>query len=479
MASRIFFSICLLFASTLLSTPRAWSEEHGSSKTRRAELAKQYADRRSEISQVSFLLDMRRRFPKVKEATIAKTYGIRLQPHQIGLDLGRLEEEIERLVRELGQIEDSIGSEGYTIGPGNVRFISQGAPPPVDHDGDGVPDTTTPVETDEAIVTLAQSVAAIVRKSSLEEKAGAYILHSKPLRQTDEGALCSLHDFHDKPAAAVEGTAFLIDPKTMITAAHVLGDTSDFLADYVFVFGYMMVNGLPDTVFTFEDWYEGSHIVGIDRDPYRDWCAIALSREVSGRVPLTLAQTVAAPSDSVFVIGHPFGMPAMMTGPGAPEDTGSCFHFRAKSLNGYRYNSGSPAFNLATHRVEGAMLRNTPQDKYSCPCPDCGVTARCDAPGLFTNPDFPGTRIVRTWLFAEFLAHRATVRIRNRVDAGASIIVGGERIDFSVNDEGYFPPGVITLVAADCSVDYTCGAGEVWTIVPRSDWPSVGLSPCP
>ena len=87
-----------------------------------------------------------------------------------------------------------------------------------------------------------------------------------------------------------------------------------------------------------------------------DYALVRLDRPVEGHKPLVLASEDADKHDTVYVMGHPSGLPIKYAG-GAHVLSSWGFnpYFKA-NLDTYGGNSGSPVFN-ADHEVVGILVR--------------------------------------------------------------------------------------------------------------------------
>ena len=126
--------------------------------------------------------------------------------------------------------------------------------------------------------------------------------------------------------------------------------------------------------------YRCSAIVGRTQTSTDDWAVVRLDRAVTGRAPLAIRRSGSvALNDSLYVVGHPSGLPVKLAGGASVRNNSPATYFEA-NLDTYGGNSGSPVFNAVTGEVEGILVRgntdyvlNSSLGCYtSNVCPDTG-----------------------------------------------------------------------------------------------------------
>jgi hypothetical protein len=195
----------------------------------------------------------------------------------------------------------------------------------------------------------ARSVAAVFPASRLDERAGgSFVLAASTM--ADRYDVDVGERFRDQPVAAT-GTAFLIAPNLLATAAHVV-ITADAARRLVFVFGYTATAGRASTVFPASDVRMAQSIV-LDRA--RDLAVVTLDRPVAGREPLALrsGRTV-GDGEPLYLIGHPIGLPAKLADNGVVLDNHGADFFET-DLDAMACNSGSPVFSATGRDVVGVL----------------------------------------------------------------------------------------------------------------------------
>jgi hypothetical protein len=131
------------------------------------------------------------------------------------------------------------------------------------------------------------------------------------------------------------------------------------LATIRFVFGFRMIDAQQArTSFAADDVYAGARLIGRQLAPDgTDWALVKLDRAVVGRSPVK-ARTAGKVGNrqSLFVIGHPCGLPQKYA-PGARVRDNTPAPFFVANLDTYGGNSGSPVFNARNGKVEGVLVR--------------------------------------------------------------------------------------------------------------------------
>jgi hypothetical protein len=206
------------------------------------------------------------------------------------------------------------------------------------------------------VLAVSNAVVALVKAADLEERAdGAFDLATTSYAA--EFDLCGNEPFVSQPLGCF-CTGFLVGPDVVATAGHCVKSAAD-LATLRFVFGFRMKDAqTANTSFAAEDVYEGKEIIGrqmVGDGP--DWALVRLKRTVVGRVPVTVrTKGKIANRQSVFVIGHPNGLPAKYA-PKAKVRDNTPGPFFVANLDTYGGNSGSPVFGASSYRVEGILVR--------------------------------------------------------------------------------------------------------------------------
>lgn len=202
----------------------------------------------------------------------------------------------------------------------------------------------------------AKTVVALVKAADLtQEDDGSYTLTTQ--RYGDAYQLCGSEPFVGQPLGCF-CSGFLVAPDVVATAGHCVKSAAD-LRNIRFVFGFRMLDAeRARTSFPADDVYEGASLIGsqLTADGV-DWALVRLARAVVGRKPVKFRTTgKIAATQSLFVIGHPCGLPQKYA-PGAKVRDNTPAPFFVANLDTYGGNSGSPVFNAGTSTVEGILVR--------------------------------------------------------------------------------------------------------------------------
>jgi hypothetical protein len=223
----------------------------------------------------------------------------------------------------------------------------------------------------------ARSVVALVKKEDLKLQAdGSHALATQPFR--DAYQLCASEPFGAQPLGCF-CSGFLVAPDVVATAGHCVKSKAD-LAKMRFVFDFRMLGaGQARTRFEADDVYAGKALLGRElAGDGSDWALVRLDREVVGRAPVKVRSTgKVTAGQSLFVIGHPCGLPQKYA-PGAKVRDNAPAKFFVANLDTYGGNSGSPVFNAGNQTVEGILVRG---ENDFVPNGSCYVSLVCPTTG--------------------------------------------------------------------------------------------------
>lgn len=203
---------------------------------------------------------------------------------------------------------------------------------------------------------VADAVVALVKASDLVRQSdGSYKLTTEPYQEAYQ--LCGNEPFVSQPIGCF-CSGFLVRPDVVATAGHCVKSQSD-LGNMRLVFGFRMLDAdQARTSFPADDVYAGVKLLGrqLSQDG-TDWALVRLDRAVTGRKPVKLRTTgKVGNTQSLFVVGHPCGLPQKYA-PGAKVRDNTPAPFFVANLDTYGGNSGSPVFNSRTRTVEGILVR--------------------------------------------------------------------------------------------------------------------------
>jgi subtilisin-like proprotein convertase family protein len=203
-------------------------------------------------------------------------------------------------------------------------------------------------------MTLSRSTVALVKKNRLSTMAQGFRLTTTPYAQ--QFNLCTDEAFYTQPTAAY-CSGSLVGPRHILTAGHCV-QNQIACASMKVVFDYEMINSTQArTEFSQQQVYNCHSIIKQEFVANgRDYAVIELDRDVVGYEPLPIRRGGQIKlAESVFVIGHPSGLPKKIAGK-AQVRTISSEHFTA-NLDTYGGNSGSPVFNSNSGLIEGVLVR--------------------------------------------------------------------------------------------------------------------------
>lgn len=207
---------------------------------------------------------------------------------------------------------------------------------------------------DPTIMTVADSVVALFKSGDINDNGdGTSTLVTS--RYADRYRLCASERYRNQPVGA-SCSGFLVAPDLIATAGHCID--AQTVTRTRFVFGFRMQNSsAAQVVIQNSEIYSGIHLVGRKLDGSgSDWAIVQLDRPVNNHRVLPIRRTGKIINDqSVYVIGHPCGLPAKFA-PGATVRNNGAQAFFQANLDTYGGNSGSPVFN-AENVVEGILVR--------------------------------------------------------------------------------------------------------------------------
>lgn len=217
-------------------------------------------------------------------------------------------------------------------------------------------------KSDKKILELSKSIGLIIAKEQVVVgKFRASI--EAPLLQ-EEMSMCKGEPFLTSPIIPA-CTGFLVAPNIMATAGHCFQTEDDCLNKRI-IFDVdatkISSNGYK---ISSKNVFSCSKIIVTRYDPNRpdleDYSLIELDREPKCRLPLKLNLTKKiGDKEAVFMIGHPFGMPLILSPVGTVSENVNEFQFTT-NLDAFEGNSGAPVFNKNTFEVEGILV-NGQQD---------------------------------------------------------------------------------------------------------------------
>lgn len=208
---------------------------------------------------------------------------------------------------------------------------------------------------DSKIVEQSDSIVALFRAEDVVDNGDGFSKLRTRIAK-DAYNLCPVEPFINQPVGAL-CTGFLVAPDIIATAGHCLNQSD--VHTIRFVFGFRMTNkDTAQTTISSSEIYKGIKIIGHQLDSNAaDWTLVQLDRPVANHKPLKIRrEDKIKDGTSLYVIGHPIGLPIKYAGKANVLDNSSKTYFTA-GLDTYHGNSGSPVFNTETGEVEGILVR--------------------------------------------------------------------------------------------------------------------------
>lgn len=205
---------------------------------------------------------------------------------------------------------------------------------------------------------LSESVAMIVPGDSLSSRWLTSLIKAEKLSEKLMVNLCLDEKFSNHHSLN-SCTGFLIGPDLVASAGHCFMSADD-CSNKRIVFEVTAKNEV-ESGYKVQNHkiYECQEIVKSALSEETDYAVIRLKSKVYGRKPLKLKSLKAAPlanGEKVFMIGHPLGLPQVLSKSAKVVETENEHFFKA-TLDSFEGNSGSPVFNARTLEVEGILVR--------------------------------------------------------------------------------------------------------------------------
>lgn len=170
---------------------------------------------------------------------------------------------------------------------------------------------------------------------------------------------CDGEKFIDQPLVSA-CTAFLVGPDLIVTAGHCIKDKYDckkqsWVLDYDSSGNFTGPSGT--ITFDKDKTYACKELVSWSQNAKLDYAVVRLDRAVEGREPLKLRREgKTSAKEDLIIIGHPLGMPKIVTNNITIRDNSLDFVFKTNA-DAFSGNSGSPVFGLQSGLVEGILIR--------------------------------------------------------------------------------------------------------------------------
>lgn len=212
-------------------------------------------------------------------------------------------------------------------------------------------------KTDKKIKELSSSVALIVQKEMVTSKWPTSLISADLLSDKNKRNLCVDQKFASHHSLS-SCTGLLIAPDLVASAGHCFMSEDDCRNKNI-IFEVLEKNENEAGYKVFKKQvYECKEIVkSAFDDSYNDFAVIRLKKRIYDRIPLRLRRKgKISTTDKVFMIGHPLGLPQVLSTEAKVIETTE-EHFFKTTLDSFEGNSGSPVFNARTLEVEGILVR--------------------------------------------------------------------------------------------------------------------------
>lgn len=248
---------------------------------------------------------------------------------------------------------------------------------------------------------FARSTLAMIPRDLIRPSVNGISYDITGRRNKDAYGLCPSEKFSDQIVAA-DCSAFLADKDVVVTAGHCVFDQYA-CNDVSFVFDFSLIDSedqgneivrqIPaENVYNCKEVIKSVYVKNAT-----DFAILRLDRPALNRVPLTnltlKAKTSPNPSDSLFTIGHPLGLPAKITGPGRIMNLSpTTIH---SALDAFAGNSGAPVFNYRTLEIEGILVAGEPDFVQSQIINETGSFQSCNSARRCSEKSCRGERVIR------------------------------------------------------------------------------------
>jgi len=171
--------------------------------------------------------------------------------------------------------------------------------------------------------------------------------------------LCSDEKFGQLPLIS-NCSAFLVGPDLLLTAGHCLKEVNDcqkniWILDYDDQSGFD--EGLSTVKLSKSKTVKCNQIVSWVVNSKLDYALLRINKKFNDRPFLKLRrEKKVTNSDSLYVVGHPMGLPKIVADQARIRDN-SLINTFVTSADTFSGNSGSPVVNTVTHLVEGILIK--------------------------------------------------------------------------------------------------------------------------
>lgn len=222
---------------------------------------------------------------------------------------------------------------------------------------------------------ITRSVLAQLRSDALMDQNGELYLKTKSLNE-HVGNLCEDTNFRDLPTFS-RCTAFLVSEDLLVTAGHCINNESE-CSKATWIFSDEIDPSDTSPKIESRDIVKCKNIVSRIKNPIskNDYALIKLTSPIKHRPYLKFrTEGKIQNEEELVVIGHPTGLPLIISDQNKILDNSSEFLFKIDS-DTFGGNSGSPVINMRTGLVEG-ILTDGDLDYILNPMRGCKETFKC------------------------------------------------------------------------------------------------------
>ncbi len=201
---------------------------------------------------------------------------------------------------------------------------------------------------------LSLSIAAKLRSKPKAIGNNKYVISTKPLNEHVNN-LCPGEKF-EKAETSSNCTAFLVGEDLMVTAGHCI-NTQEECDNSTWLFSSEIAADLSHPIVDKADFVTCKKLINRVKNSFskNDWAIFKVSKSTKLR-PILKFRTAGKINNNakLSVIGHPSGLPLIITDENKITNNDSEFLFKINS-DTFGGNSGSPVFNEETGLVEGIL----------------------------------------------------------------------------------------------------------------------------
>jgi V8-like Glu-specific endopeptidase len=226
---------------------------------------------------------------------------------------------------------------------------------------------------------LADSTVSLIDDARITRAGAAYLIDTSRTYAASQN-LCASEPYRDEPASAF-CSGSLVAPDLVATAGHCIDAASCGKTTFAFGFRMESATTVRATLPT-EDVYHCAAVVSRTYTPTNDFAVVRLDRPVVGRLPLPIRRGAALQLGAPLVVaGHPGGIPIKIANGAVVKDVSQLDFFQS-NVDTYGGNSGSPVWGLASHAIEGILVRgNTDYTRVRTSRQVCYVSNVCSDAG--------------------------------------------------------------------------------------------------